>query len=72
MTTTSECRVVFWRIYRQIPEIWHILKAHGYKYFGFAIWRISGDFLKAFGSKFFGSAKSTTCIFARVCLHIHM
>jgi len=29
-----------------------------------------GDFSKAFGSKFFGLAKCTTCIFARICLHI--
>jgi len=34
--------------------MWRILKAFGYKYFGLAIWRISGDFFKALGSKFFG------------------
>jgi len=34
----------YWRIYRQIPEICLILKAFGCKYFGLAIWRISGDF----------------------------
>ena len=28
----------YWRIYRQIPDIWRILKAFGYKYFGLAIW----------------------------------
>jgi len=55
--TTSECRVVYWRIYWQIPEIWQIFEALGYKYFGFAIRRISCDFSKAFGSKFFGSVK---------------
>jgi len=27
----------YWRIYRQIPEIWRILKAFGCKYFGLAI-----------------------------------
>ena len=27
----------YWRIYRQIPEIWRILKAFGYKHFGLAI-----------------------------------
>jgi len=26
----------YWRIYGQIPEIWQILKAFGYKYFGLA------------------------------------
>jgi len=45
---------------------------------GLPYWRIyrqipeSGDFLKAFGSKFFCLAKCTTCAFARICLHIHM
>jgi len=46
-------------------SVWPIL-------FCLAIWRISGDFLKVFTSKFFGLAKCTTCIFARICLHIHM
>jgi len=31
-------------------------KAFGHKYFDFAIWQISSDFLKAFGSKFCGLA----------------
>jgi len=39
--------------YRRIPEIWRILKAFGHRYFGMAIWRNFGDFLKAFGSKLF-------------------
>ena len=34
------------------------------------VWQF-GDFLKAFGSKLFGSAKCTTCTFARICLQIH-
>jgi len=34
-----------------------MLKAFGYKYSGLAIWRISGDFLKVFDSKFIGLAK---------------
>jgi len=33
------------------------LEAFDYKYFGLAIWQISGNFLKEFGSKFFGLAK---------------
>jgi len=40
----------YWRIYREIPEIWRILEAFGYKYFGLAIWRIAGDVVIAFGS----------------------
>ena len=56
----------------EVIEIWRILKVLDCKYFGLAIWRISGNFLKGFGFKFFGLAKRTTCIFARICLHIHM
>jgi len=57
----------YWQIYRQILEIWRFLKAFGYKYFGLAIWRISGDFLEEFGSNFFGLAKCTTCMFPAIC-----
>ena len=33
-------RLPYWRIYRQYLEIWRILKAFGYKYFGLAnFWR---------------------------------
>jgi len=42
-------------------------KAFGYKSYGLAIWRISANFLKAFGSNFFGLAKCTTSIFAHIC-----
>jgi len=62
----------YWLIYRGIPEFWRILKVFGYKYFGLSIWRISGDFLKAFGSKLFGLGYCMTCIFARICYDIHM
>jgi len=48
-----------WRIYCQIPKIWRIFKAFGYKYLGLATWRIFGNFLKAFGSIFFGLVKYT-------------
>jgi len=47
-------------------------ESFGYKYFGLAMWRISGDFFKAFGSKFSGLAECMTCIFARICLNIHI
>jgi len=43
----SDPGLPYWRIYRQIPEIWQILKAFGYRYFGLAIWRVSGDFLSS-------------------------
>ena len=33
-----------WRIYREIPDIWRILKAFGYKYL---VWRF-GEFLASF------------------------
>ena len=46
-------------------------ESFGYKCFGLAIWWISGNFLKAFGSKFFGFTNCTTCMFARICLHFH-
>jgi len=51
--------VPYWGIYRQIPEIWQILKAFDYKHIGLAICRVFRDFSKAVSSKFFGLAKYT-------------
>ena len=52
-----------WRIYRQIPEIWRILTAFDYKYFGLAnFWR----FFASLWLQLFGLAKCTTCVFVRI------
>ena len=48
LTTTG---LPLWRIYRLIPKIWQIVKAFDYNYFGLAIWRIFGNFLKHLASK---------------------
>jgi len=36
----------------EVIEIWRILKVLGCKYFGLAIWQISGNFLKDLASNF--------------------
>jgi len=51
--------------FRKSGEFWNHLATN------ILVWRF-GDFLKAYGSKFFDLAKCTTCICARFCLHMHM
>jgi len=52
----------YWRVYRQIADIWRILNAFGYKYFGLATWRFSGDFLKHLEQSCSGSGFSESRI----------
>ena len=56
----------------EVIEIWRILKSVGLQIFWFGDLANFWQFFERFGFKFFGLAKRTTCIFARICLHIHM